>query len=146
MEDGTRMWGRPRWMCAVALFALGGIGAWRVAGGAEAKPPEPELGANASLHGKGVFPADDPWNQDVSAAAVDPNSDKIIASIGEGKSLHPDWASGENSGIPYVVVDGRRQAALRTSARRGGAAHTTLRACATASPRGSPFRSTWYAA
>src|SRR5689334_17406473 len=110
MEDGTRMWGRPRWMCAVALFALGGIGAWRVAGGAEAKPPEPELGANASLHGKGVFPADDPWNQDVSAAAVDPNSDKIIASIGEGKSLHPDWASGENSGIPYVVVDGRRQA------------------------------------
>ena len=42
----------------------------------------PELGLGASLRGKRVFPADNAWNQDISAAPVDPNSTKLIASIG----------------------------------------------------------------
>jgi hypothetical protein len=56
-----------------------------------------------------IFPADNAWNQDVSALAVDPYSDQIIASF-SASTLHPDFGSGlwNNApiGIPYVVVCG----------------------------------------
>lgn len=68
------------------------------------------LGANASLNGAVPFPADNPWNQNISGAAVDPNSDALIASIGLGTGLHADFGSGLYQGapigIPYVVVPG----------------------------------------
>ncbi|MBV9926173.1 MAG: hypothetical protein JOZ96_14230 [Acidobacteria bacterium] len=69
----------------------------------------PDLGAGASLNGKRLFPADNPWNQDVSNDPVDPNSANLIASIGLGTSLHPDFGTvwnGAPNGIPYVVVSG----------------------------------------
>lgn len=72
----------------------------------------PELGPNASLRGKRVFPADNAWNQDISAAPVDPNSDKLIASIGTDASLHPDFGApyeGAPNGIPYIVVSGTQR-------------------------------------
>jgi hypothetical protein len=34
----------------------------------------PDLGDNASLHGKQIFPSNNPWNQRIDAAPVDPNS------------------------------------------------------------------------
>src|ERR1700742_1927942 len=37
-----------------------------------------DLGPGASLHGKQLFPPDNPWNQDISKAPVDPNSNQII--------------------------------------------------------------------
>src|SRR5918912_450723 len=45
----------------------------------------PDLGPNASLHGKQLFPPDSPWNQDISNAPIDPNSARLIASIGDGQ-------------------------------------------------------------
>lgn len=69
----------------------------------------PDLGANASLHGKRLFPADNAWNRDVSRDPADPNSDALIASIGLQKPLHPDFGTvwnGAPIGIPYVVVSG----------------------------------------
>src|SRR5262249_25091599 len=72
----------------------------------------PDLGVGASLHGKPVFPADNPWNQDISAAPVDPNSAKLIASIGLNKTLHPDFGTsweGVPNGIPYIVVTGTQK-------------------------------------
>lgn len=74
------------------------------------KAPTPDLGPNASLHGKRIFAPDDPWNRDISAEPVDPNSDALITSIGKTKSLHPDFGTvwnGAPSGIPYIVVDGK---------------------------------------
>jgi hypothetical protein len=71
----------------------------------------PDLGANASLHGRRVFPEDDPWNRDISKEPVDPNSDALIASIGKAKPLHPDFGTvynGAPNGIPYVIVDGKQ--------------------------------------
>jgi len=71
--------------------------------------PQPDLGAGASLNGKRVFPADNPWNQDISAAPVDPNSANLIASIGLSAPLHADFGTvwnGAPNGIPYVVVSG----------------------------------------
>jgi hypothetical protein len=69
----------------------------------------PNLGVGADLRGMRFFPADNPWNQDISGAPTDPNSDALIASIGLDKPLHPDFGTvynGAPSGIPYVVVSG----------------------------------------
>jgi hypothetical protein len=68
------------------------------------------LGAGAALNGSIAFPADNAWNTDISGAAVDPNSDNLIASIGLGTGLHPDFGAGllggAPIGIPYIVVAG----------------------------------------
>lgn len=65
------------------------------------------LGPLASLQGRRPFPDDNPWNQDISALAVDPNSDTLIESIGLDTGLHPDFGTvwdGALNGIPYIVV------------------------------------------
>src|SRR5215813_6805844 len=69
----------------------------------------PGLGPGASLHGRQVFPPDNPWNQDISHAPVDRNSERLIAAIGAEDRLHPDFGTvyrGAPNGIPYVVVGG----------------------------------------
>jgi hypothetical protein len=50
------------------------------------------------------------WNQDISAAPLDPNSAAYIAYIGAhgGDFLHPDFGSPPVYGFPYAVV-GKRQ-------------------------------------
>jgi hypothetical protein len=84
-------------------------------GGGLTRPPDdgggdgtPGLGAGASLEGRRPFPADNPWNADVSGEPVDPNSAGLIAACGE-RGLHPDFGTvwnGAPNGIPYVVVAG----------------------------------------
>jgi hypothetical protein len=69
---------------------------------AATKTQEPQLGIGADMGGRRPFPADNPWNQDISASPVDANSDRLIAKIGAATSLHPDF--GKDFGIPYVVV------------------------------------------
>ena len=72
----------------------------------------PDLGVNASLRGKRVFPSDNPWNQNISAVPVDPNSANLIASIGLNTTLHPDFGTtweGAPNGIPYIVVSGTQR-------------------------------------
>jgi hypothetical protein len=68
------------------------------------------LGRHASLNGFIPFPADNAWNQDISNAQVDPNSDAIINFIGAGTPMHPDFGAGlyqgQTIGIPYVIVSG----------------------------------------
>jgi hypothetical protein len=70
------------------------------------------LGVGASLNGARPFPDDNAWNTDISQASVDPNSDKLITSIGWDKGLHPDFGAGlidgQPFGIPYVVVSGQQ--------------------------------------
>src|SRR5579862_9482223 len=67
-------------------------------------------GQGASLNGFRPFPSDSAWNQDISSAPVDSNSDAIINFIGANIGLHPDFGSGlyngSSMGIPYVVVNG----------------------------------------
>src|SRR3984893_8901241 len=70
---------------------------------------ESGLGPGVSLHGKQLFPPDNPWNQDISNSPVDPNSANLIKSIGVDAILHPDFGTvwnGAPNGIPYVVVAG----------------------------------------
>ena len=68
---------------------------------------------NEPLAGRQVFPGSNWWNQDVSAAPVDPRSAQLIDWI-SGRSasnttavrrLHPDFGP-HPYGIPYVVVSG----------------------------------------
>jgi len=68
-----------------------------------------DLGVSANLNGALAFTAANAWNQDISNAAVDPNSTNILASIGLSQGLHPDFGSGlwqgAPIGIPYLIVD-----------------------------------------
>jgi len=68
------------------------------------------LGRGASLNGFIPFPPDNAWNQNISNASVDPNSDAIINFIGASTPIHPDFGAGlyagSTIGIPYVVVSG----------------------------------------
>jgi hypothetical protein len=66
-----------------------------------------------TLLGQQIFPADYPWNQNISNAPVASNSPSIITHIGGGIGIHPDWgddspANGANPlyGIPVNVVHG----------------------------------------
>lgn len=58
-----------------------------------------------------IFPADNPWNQDISQLPVHPKSQDYIESIGLDRPLHPDFGTeweGTPNGIPYVVVPGNQ--------------------------------------
>jgi len=68
-----------------------------------------ELGAGADLRGYVPFPADNPWNQDISGLPVAANSASIIAFIGASAGLKGDFGTvweGSPIGIPYIVVAG----------------------------------------
>jgi hypothetical protein len=56
-----------------------------------------------------AFPSDSLWNENISSAPVDPNSNAIINFIGGTVPVHPDFGSGlyngSSNGIDYLVVD-----------------------------------------
>jgi hypothetical protein len=58
-----------------------------------------------------VFPANNPWNQPVAGLPVAKDSARMIAAIGLGDPVHPDFGSGlydgEPIGIPYAVVSNK---------------------------------------
>ncbi len=105
------------------VAALAAVGVWSVAGAAfpatidgSARATEPAVrrtppSTGPTLGGCPVFPADNAWNQDISAFPLHPRSDRIIARIQAegGDDLHPDFGENPNYGIPYVVVDGDQQ-------------------------------------
>lgn len=56
-----------------------------------------------------MFPASNPWNQDISQAALDPMSDTYIKNMSPSTYCHPDFGTvwqGAPIGIPYIVVPG----------------------------------------
>jgi len=79
---------------------------------AAASPPELE----GSLAGRQIFPVNNWWNQDISAAPVDASSASFIAFINNGvtRHLHPDFGGEESPGsvpiygFPYAIVDGNQ--------------------------------------
>ncbi len=67
--------------------------------------------AQPMIGGCPVFPADNPWNQDISTLPVHPMSSVWIGKINgmnggnaQRLNLHPDWGSLPEWGIPFVVV------------------------------------------
>jgi hypothetical protein len=66
-----------------------------------------QLTEGVALGNLQVFPADNPWNTDISNEETDANSNNIIAGIGNEIHLHPDFGTvWENApiGIPYNLV------------------------------------------
>lgn len=71
--------------------------------------PDP---STEGITGRRMFPADNPWNRDISSEPVDPASDVLINTCGASAQLHPDFGTtwlGAPIGIPYVVVRGSQQ-------------------------------------
>src|SRR4051794_14147652 len=94
-------------VAGAALVALALCG---FAAGAATKPH--------SLAGCPMFPADNPRNQRVDTLPVATNSSEIIATIGFGTGLHPDFGSGNWDGgpigIPYnLVTSATKKVAVR---------------------------------
>ena len=105
-----------------ATAAIGGLLALGIACGGDSTLG-PDISADAKKGGGGgsaggggstgtrtIFPADNAWNTDISAAPVDPNSATLIASCGGAtKRVHPDFGTvwdGAPNGIPYILVSG----------------------------------------
>jgi hypothetical protein len=92
-----------------AIVACGGGGGTGNGNGNDggSLPPSDGGGTGGSLGACPIFPPDNPWNTDVSAAPVDPSSDAYIAHMnGATKKLHPDFGSDPTYGIPWVSVPG----------------------------------------
>ena len=67
---------------------------------------------NDDFNGRLLFPPDNWWNQDISAAPLDADSDAFIDFIGRTRTLHPDFGP-PPYGIPYVGVgSGEARAAV----------------------------------
>ena len=58
-----------------------------------------------------IFPADNPWNKDISASPIDPYNTQIITALGTN-AVKADFGSGlwqgAPIGIPYIVVCGNQ--------------------------------------
>jgi hypothetical protein len=67
--------------------------------------PSSNVKLTDDLGGRALFPPDNWWNQDVSSAPVDPQSNAYINFIGRTRTLHPDFGP-PPYGIPYVGVGG----------------------------------------
>jgi hypothetical protein len=59
-----------------------------------------------------LFPVDNWWNQDISAAPTDARSAQFVSFIGATRRLHPDFGGYESPGsvnvygFPYLTVSG----------------------------------------
>jgi hypothetical protein len=100
------------WCRYVALAACAALPACGSGGASAATLDAPATAGPAPstssplLMGCPVFPADNAWNRDVSADAVDPRSDAYISSIGASTFLHPDFGRDPSYGIPWTSVPG----------------------------------------
>lgn len=95
-----------RRICAVVPLAVAAAGCGQVEGMQVVNTP-PQAPADFSLALPQIFPSDNPWNTDISAYPVHPNSDNYLASMGLNTGLHPDFGTvweGAPIGIPFVQV------------------------------------------
>jgi hypothetical protein len=93
----------------LTLVACGGGGAGDGGGSPTGSSGSPGAGGVPRIAGCAVFPADNPWNRDVSGDPVDARSDAYIRSIGASRFLHPDFGSDPSYGIPWTSVPGSQQ-------------------------------------
>jgi hypothetical protein len=110
---------------AIALAAWSVVGATACSGGDSLTSPSTTPGGQGSssgspggaasgvqltddFGGRALFPSDNWWNQDISNAPIDPQSDAYIDYIGRTRTSHPDFGP-PPYGIPYVAVGGSEQ-------------------------------------
>jgi hypothetical protein len=93
----------PNTLRVAALLALLVLGACSASERALTDPSgaTSDTTVSPALGSRRVFPADNPWNADISSLPVDPSSATLIESCGV-RNLHPDF--GSVYGIPYVLA------------------------------------------
>lgn len=99
-------------LVAAGIVFMAAVWAIRCESSSQADPPAASAKAvratlKTSFGDLEIFPADNPWNTDISRLPVHPRSHAYLSSIGLEKPLHPDFGTvwnGAPSGIPYVVV------------------------------------------
>ena len=87
-----------------AANSSGGAGSGGAAGGTTTTP----IPGNApTVAGCNIFPADNPWNTDISAYALDPNGATYLANMSPTTAFHPDWGTvTDEYGIPFATGTG----------------------------------------
>jgi hypothetical protein len=88
----------------VAAVALSAALAIIATGISHAKPSHVRRASAALEYGCPILPAEDPLNQEIVDAPVNPSSAEYVASIGLSAHLHPDFGTNPSYGIPYAVV------------------------------------------
>jgi hypothetical protein len=78
-------------------------------GNSSPTPATPDSGViiGDDLGGRQLLPADNWWNQDISSAPIDPQSNSYIDFIGRSRGAHPDFAP-PPYGFPYLSVSGNQ--------------------------------------
>jgi hypothetical protein len=67
----------------------------------------PGTGGPPSVAGCKIFPADNPWNLDVSAYPLSANGATYLSNMSPGTGFHPDWGTmSDGYGIPYSYGTG----------------------------------------
>jgi hypothetical protein len=69
------------------------------------RTPSSGVARNDDFGGRVLFPFDNWWNQDISRAPLDGQSNAFIDYIGGTRTLHPDFGA-LPYGIPYIGVGG----------------------------------------
>ena len=103
----------------VTLLALASLFVATSCGGGGTNAPAPEPTVTAAnvpgvpaIGGVQIFPANNPWNTDISHYRLDPHSAAYINSIGAGTGLHPDFGTvweGVPIGMSFLVVPGTQK-------------------------------------
>ncbi len=92
--------------------------------------PRPDAGPPMSgfISGCRVFPADNPWNQDVSSLPLHPRASTLLGNMNPSGTVHPDWGnwSSDHYGIPWIAGTGATPVPLTFS---GGPEESDMLAC-----------------
>jgi hypothetical protein len=87
--------------------ATGGAGSGGAMGSGGATGGGTAAGSVPTIAGCNIFPADNPWNLDVSAYPLNANGATYLANMSPSTGFHPDWGTvTEEYGIPFSTGTG----------------------------------------
>ena len=95
---------RRSYTAAIAALVTGAALALALASSSAARAPRVQRAGAPLEYGCPILPAEDPLNEEIASAQVNPNSAAYVASIGLSAHLHPDFGTEPSYGIPYTVV------------------------------------------
>ncbi len=87
--------------------ATGGTSSGGAIGSGGATGGTAGAGSVPTIAGCNIFPADNPWNTDISGYSLDPNGPTYLANMSPTTAFHPDWGTvTEEYGIPFLTGTG----------------------------------------
>jgi hypothetical protein len=104
--DGSELGGTPGLGGAPELGGAIGYGGANGTGGATSTGTTIP-GGSPVVGGCKIFPADNPWNLDISAYPLNANSATYLANMSPSTGFHPDWGTvSDGYGMPYLSGTG----------------------------------------